>query len=255
MAEHDLIDAHLATLRRSVSTMPNADDILDEAADHLLSAVEALTASGVHRTEAERIALARYGSARKVGRAFVEQAHRRGAVATEYTRAAGFHAIVAAVLGPLPYLAGDVYPTALAVLLFVGSAFGGAFSWILAVIGIRVRHGTLGPWGRRAIALALASPVAGFILQSMDAFFGVLLLAVASSGIGMVRARILPVPAVVLWLLPTAPLVFLQVERNAWAKHASRTAMAVGLAWIGWTLWREHAVDEQPAGPYEATVA
>src|SRR5438093_1608263 len=97
MADDGLIAAYLRELRSSVARLADADDIVAEAEDHLLEAVERLTAAGRSSVEAEAEAIGRFGSAALVARICVVQAKQGAAVPTTRTRQAG----LAAVLAPL----------------------------------------------------------------------------------------------------------------------------------------------------------
>lgn len=66
MAGDGLIDRYLVLLSRRMHGRPDAQDLLDEIADHLLCATERLELRGVPRAEAESRALARLGDPRLV---------------------------------------------------------------------------------------------------------------------------------------------------------------------------------------------
>ena len=63
MAESRVIDAYLTELRYSVDRLADADEIVDDAADHLYTALAHLTARGIAHAEAEAQVLGRFGSA------------------------------------------------------------------------------------------------------------------------------------------------------------------------------------------------
>ena len=115
--------------------------------------------------------------------------------------------------------------------------------------GIRRRHGGLGGWGRAAFWLFVASPfiAAPFAWGAGYAFAAVQLVVLTLLGIGMIRARILPVPAVALFTLAppcTVVAVVLSGEdAAAYAAIAGAAASALGLMWVGWAMWREPALD------------
>ena len=257
MAEPRLIAAYLTELRYSAGRLADIDDVVAEAEDHLLASVEAGIASGKSPADAEAEALARFGSAPLVARVFIEEAKRGGAVSTALTRRAG----LAAMLAPLLMVIGAFGNEAIergalhgaAVLLLV-AAFG---AFAVAMWGVRKRHGGLGAWGRAALWLFVASPVIAlpFGWGAGAAFAIVQLAVVALLGIGMIRARILPVPAVGLFTLAPAVTIVMAATLTAAGVDAAVyapigiAAFAVGLAWVGWAMWREPALDVH--GPSE----
>lgn len=251
MAEPRLIGAFLAELRYSAARLSDIDDVVAEVEDHLLASLEAGIAHGRSPAEAEAEALARFGSAPLVARVYIEEAQRGGAVSTQLTRRAGLAAMLApplTVVGAVGNAAidrGALHGAALTLLVAAFAAFA------LALWGVRKRHGGLGGWGRAAGWLFVASPVIAlpFGWGAGAAFAFVQLAVVALLGIGMLRARILPVPAVGLFTLaPTATMVVAAALTAAGIDAApyapiGAAAFAAGLAWIGWALWREPALD------------
>ncbi len=262
-----MIAAYLARLRRATSGLEDGDDIVAEAEDHLVSAVEAGIARGLGREEAEAEALRRYGDAAAVGQSFVEEAKRGGAVSTTLTRAAGAAAMVAVPAGALAALGVAVTSGALqdGLLVLLGAAFAalGFGLW-----GARVRHSGLGWWGRAASVVFVAAPFVAFAGPWRTAPALAVLLSVAAvlAGVGMLRAAILPRAA--LWAFTLAPPVTVAAAL-AWDLAAGpgagrdlgwlvtspgspeiRAVVLVGLAtvgaatfWMGWAMWREPALD------------
>ena len=256
MADHDLITRYLVDLRRSVRTLDGADDVVDEAADHLLSTVESLTATGMPRADAERVALERYGPARRVGAAYVQQSYRHGAVATEYTRRTGIWVLVLAIL--VLILGLDVVPDSVSEPAYVV----GIVAFVRVIRGICRRHGSFGPWGALAFLLGFAAVVVGIVVQAASiltetaalpaagtAARFVFSMAIVCAAVGMLRARILPAPAVVLGMfpvMPTNPVDALPLSPSFLEAFLAASWIA-GLAWIGWAMWREPALDEMPS--------
>lgn len=96
MADHDLIARHLAELRRSLRWHPDADGILDEAADHLHEAAERLRRGGADATTAQALAVARFGHGDEVARSFATTASGGLAMPTPLTRTTGTIGLLAA---------------------------------------------------------------------------------------------------------------------------------------------------------------
>lgn len=261
MGEPGLIDAYLTELRYSLSGLADAEDVLGETADHLLSAFEALVAAGRAPANAEAQALARFGSASLVAHVFLEEAKRGGAVSTQLTRWAGLAAMACPVLlitgliGNEAIDRGFLHGAAVALLLLAFGAFA------FALWGLRRRHGGLGTVGRVAFWLFVASPFlsAPFTWMAGVVFVLILLAIVTLLGIGMVQARILPPAGVGLFaFVPGAAVVATVVASAATEGRAlvllpiGAALSAIGLAWVGLCLWREPALDVRSgsdAGP------
>lgn len=251
MAEPGLIAAYLAELRHSLASLRQADDVLAEVEDHLRSAAQALEAAGRPRHDAEALAGARFGSAELVARAHREEAKRGAAVSTRLSRRAGVAAMAAPVLAVVGQLGntgiedGPLHGAAVGVLLAAAAAFA------FALYGLRARHGGLGGWGRAAFWLFVASPfiAAPFAWGAGAALAVVHLVVLTLLGIGMVQARVLPPAAVALFtfaapatLVTAAALTALDVDAAAYVPLGA-AACAAGLAWLGWAMWREPALD------------
>lgn len=150
MSDCSLIAAYLTVLRSSVRHLPDADDIVAEAEDHLLTAVERIG------NEAEVIA--RFGSAAIVAKVCTEESKRGGAVSTQSTRHAGVAGMAVptfigvGMAGNFGIERGALHGASFALLV----ASFGAFS--VAMWGLRKRHGGLGRIGRVALVLFFASP-------------------------------------------------------------------------------------------------
>ena len=251
MAQPRLIDAYLTELGYSVAKLPDADDIVAESADHLLASVAALIRDGMVRTDAEAEALARYGSAALVSRVFVEEAKRGSAVSTSLTRRAGIAAIAAVVLIAVGQTGNELTTDGVVHASFLVMMTTGFLAFAVALWGLRRRHGGLGTLGRFAFWWFVAAP----FLAAPAVYFAPLVLAaellliVSVLGLGMIRARVLPVPAVALFAL--SPLFMLVViggfiaagvDAGPWFLSLLGP-VAVGFAWLGWTMWHEPALD------------
>jgi hypothetical protein len=263
VAEPGVIDAYLAELRYSVAKLPDADDIVDEAADHLATAVGLLLAAGVPKAEAEAQALGRFGSAQLVSKVFAEEAKRGAAVSTSLTRRAGLAAMVSVPLIVIGQAGNDPAGRGAVHGLFLGLLTAGIAALVVGLWGLRRRHGGLGTIGRVAFWWFVASPFLAAPFAYGAAFaLGVQWLAImVLLGVGMIRARVLPIPAVVLFAL--SPLVAIVislatpalVDSGRWWPVLLSPAL-VGFVWLGWAMWREPALDvraeRQGVGPVAA---
>jgi hypothetical protein len=89
MAEPQLIDRYLVTLRRSLGKAPDAEDILAEVEDHLREAAAGHRHGGLDAQAAAARTLKAFGSPRLVTRAFADARKRGLAVPTTFTRRTG----------------------------------------------------------------------------------------------------------------------------------------------------------------------
>jgi hypothetical protein len=264
VAESGLIAAYLAELRFSAARLPDVDDIVDEAEDHLMTALEAAVARGQARPDAEVEVLARFGSAALVARVFVEEAKRGGAVSTTLTRRAG----LAAMLAPPTMVAGIVVADIGASEqplsgIGVGLALAAVAGFAYGLFGLRRRHGGLGALGRVAFWLAIvAFPVclpfgyAGLVVLAVEVGVVVILY-----GVAMLRAGILPKVRVALFAFSWpawAPLAWAITaagdDANKYAIAPAAVTLAAFMA-LGLAMWREPALDAPSrtrAGPLAA---
>ncbi len=184
MADDSLIDAYLADLRSSVSWHRDADDIVAEAEDHLLSTVERLVASGVEVKEAQRRALERFGEPAMVACSHALTRSGRMAIPTQSTRDAGVVGVIGgAVWLAYPvvwFLGGWLYdrvgdkspgdgvgsPAQLAVMLVIGGTLLAATGLLLVTaFMLHERQGGFGLPGRLGIGasgLAVAASLFGW---------------------------------------------------------------------------------------------
>ena len=264
MAEPRLIDAYLAELAYSVATLPDAEDVIAESADHLRISVDRLVHGGMERSAAEAEALARYGSAALVARVFMEEATRGSAVSTSLTRRSGVAAIAAVVLLAVGQTGNHLTTDGLVHASFLGLMTAGFLAFPLGLWGIRQRHGGLGMVGRVAFWGFVAAPfiAAPFVYFGPLVWAAEMLLITSLLGLGMTRARILPVPAVALFTLsPIFMLVVIGVsfaagfDAGPWFL-ALLGVVGAGYMWIGWAMWQEPALDlrreTRDAGPLTA---
>ena len=258
MAHDGVIAAYLRELRYSVATLADADELVAEAEDHLLEVAERLLANGRSRPEAEAEAVARFGSAALVARVCISESGRGVAVPTVRTRQAGLAALVAPMLlvagqlGNFSIERGVMHGVAIAMLVAAFPAL------LFGLWGLRARHGGLGRLVPAAFVLALLSPILSLAAgwAAFVAFVVLLSLAVVVFAIELLRASVLPVVPLVLFAV--GPICALCVATLAVgvtvagkdggdiplvATLAPMGITGVGLAWLGWSLWRESAVD------------
>ncbi len=269
MADDRLIPGYLRELRLSVSRLKDADDIVAEAEDHLWESVDRLVALGRTPHEAEAESLARFGSATLVAKVCIRESTRGAAVPTTRTRLAGF----ALLLAPILLIGGEwgnentdntggMHGTAVVVL---GLAFP---ALIFGLWGLRTRHGGLGRLGRAAFLLAALSPILSLAAAYGAAALLVLLLAIALLvfGVEMLRASVLPVAP--LALVTAGPILVMAIFVVALTTTISGgdggdmalvyivvpiMITAVGLAWLGWHMSQETAVNRTRYRPLATT--
>jgi hypothetical protein len=261
VAGDDLIAAYLRELRFTVARLPDADDIVAEAEDHLLEAVERMD-DGRPRHELEAEALARFGSAQLVARICIVESKRGAAVPTTKTRYAGlalFAAPILAVVGEI----GNETTTQPKTWVHGFMVFLLAMSLpalFFGLYGLRRRNGGLGRVGLVALILAFVSPVVSLAAGwgAHVALAGILSFAVCVLAVEMIRARILPV--VPLALLVIGATGFLALALLAFSVDAvgdlfielcaiATAPLVVALMWLGWFMWHEPAVDRVGTGP------
>ena len=269
MADDRLIAAYLRELRFSVAKLADGDEIVEEAEDHLLEAVERLVADGRTPVEAEAEAVAQFGSASLVAKVCISESTKGAAVPTTKTRLAGLVLLLAPILlvvgesgNEATDNPGGLHGTMVVVL---GLAFP---ALIFGLWGLRTRHGGLGRLGRAAFVLAVLSPIlshaAGWGAAALLAFL--LAVALLVFGVEMLRASVLPVAPLVLviagpLLITAAYGVALAITiggRDAGGMPlvfviAPTLVTAVGLGWLGWHLSRETAVDGARSRPLATT--
>ncbi len=167
MAQRDVIDAYVARLRASLRWRPDADDLADEAADHLRETAARLVHEGLDPDEAAARAVARFGDTTDVVRAFATTQSGGTAMPTSVTRRCGTFGVLAALCWVLAAVVPAVGLTErlawsdLAVYLcFAGLAALGAALTTVLVAGLLVRSGGLGGvWAAAAFVGALGATV------------------------------------------------------------------------------------------------
>jgi hypothetical protein len=264
MADDGLITAYLRELRFSVARLPDADDIVAEAEDHLRTTVERLTSVGRPFAEAEAEAIGRFGSAAVVARVCVTQSRQGAAVPTTRTRQAGLAAILAPLLlgfgqlGNVTIDRGAGHGLAVAMLVFAFPAFA------FGLWGLRARHGGLGRLGRAALMLVFISPVLSFFAgyAAVFVFVPMVGIAVLIFAVEMLRASVLPIAPLTLLAAGGASGILAILAAGAITAAGGDAGhygipgllvplafVAASIAWLGWHLWHETAADLPTPGP------
>jgi hypothetical protein len=265
MASNELIEDYLSALRERVrSWHRRPDEVIEEAADHLLERIDELERDGVDHDDAAARAIREYGTAREVADAHL-RASRRPAIPTVDTRTMGTVAVVGG-LGwmALPILAvglPDVQPVWIALAAFFHATVAAS---ALGCLALWKRHGGLGPLGYMAVVPAVAS--APFVLFSWPIPAWTILLGAATLlfGVGVLLRRLAPLPGALglTFGLALAAASVLGAELAVGAHDedfaflASRPAgiamivgmivFGAGLASLGWWMRSEEPVEIPP---------
>jgi len=165
MAQHGVIDAYVARLRASLRWRPDAEDLADEAEDHLRETAARLVREGLDPDEAAARAVARFGDSTQIAHAFATTPSGGTAMPTSVTRTCGTVGVAAALCWLLAALVPVVGLTErftwsdLAVYLaFMALAALAAAMTTVVVTGLLVRSGGLGGVVAAAVLLgALAA--------------------------------------------------------------------------------------------------
>ena len=254
-AENRLIQAYLVELHHSVRDMADADDIVDEAADHLLEAADRY---GEHE------ALARFGTPNLVAATFHKEAGKGAAVPTTFTKRAGLVAALSPVFLVLGAIANEFTGR--------GVAHGGAVitevlalpALVIGIVGLKRRHGGLGILGRLSnYALIVPIPLAFVMPWMAIAFLGPLwTVGFALLGVAMLRAALLPRLPVILFGFSAIVTVAAAAAVTAAGGDAGFFWVVplglqfAGFAWMGWLMWREPVVvTPGPGSPPWASAA
>lgn len=268
MAGYELIDAYLSELRASLGSSAATDALLEEAEDHLLESVERLQVAGRSRCDAQVQALARFGSAALVSKVCITESRKGAAVSTTFTRRAGLVATVTpfllllGLIGNQAFLhdkqgvRGTLHGVSSGLILPLA-----LIAFLIALLGLRARHRGLGRMGTAALVVVLATPfiAAPFGWGAGGVALLVLGAAVVLLGIGMLRAGVLPVVPLVLfvtgpvlmWLITL--LVVLTDSSNDWVMFTPLLLSLFGTSWLGWYQWNEPALDRPTGGAPVAT--
>jgi hypothetical protein len=167
MAQPGVIDAYVARLRASLRWRPDAEDLADEAEDHLRETAARLVREGLDPDEAAARAVARFGDSTEIAHAFATTPSGGTAMPTSVTRTCGTVGVAAALcwllaaLVPVFGLTERFTWSDLAVYLaFMALAALAAAMTTVVVTGLLVRSGGLGGVVAAAVLLgALAATV------------------------------------------------------------------------------------------------
>lgn len=199
-----LIDEYLTTLRAEVGRRLEVDEIIAEVEDHLYSTAERCAADGVEPIRAQQIALERFGEPRLVARAFSTIRSSKGAMPTTSTRDAGKFALGSAIfwlvtLGAwwaagLSEPVGEVWGQSHKAAYIIGaiSLIGATVLMFAAMMGLTLRHGSLGRLGSVGLGLAAVGVVGSLMAWVFTLWASLLLLATLLVAIGMRRREIAP---------------------------------------------------------------
>lgn len=258
MAGHDLIDAYLRELRVNLGSFEAAGTVLEEAEDHLRQAVENLELVGLDRHNAQTRALARFGSAALVAKVCIVESRKGAAMSTNFTRRAGLVAAFSPFLvllgtwgnhifrGDKEGVRGTLHGASFGLLLPLGVC-----AFLIGLLGLRARHRGLGRFGTAALATVVAAPFIAIPFGWGAGMVATLVLgaAVILLGIGMLRAGVLPVTPLVLFVAGPALMTVIafavvpQVENANWLAFVPLLSTAVATSWLGWYQWKEPALD------------
>ena len=262
MAGYDLIDAYLSELRVSLGSFAAADAVLEEAEDHLLEAVEHLEVAGLSCRDAQVQALARFGSATLVSKVCVTESRKGAAVSTTFTRRAGLIATTTPLLVLLGVsgnqifyqdkhgIRGTLHGMSSGLILPLALC-----SFLIGIFGLRARHRGLGRLGTAAFVTVVAAPFIAAPFGWGAGFVAMLVLGVAVIllGIGMLRAGVLPVAPLVLFVAGPVLMMlitFVVVSTNSdndWVMFTPLLLTLIATSWLGWYQWNEPALD-RPTG-------
>lgn len=269
MADDGLIAAYLRELRFSVRSLPDSEDTVAEAEDHLLETVARLVAEGRSVVEAQAEAVARFGSAELIASVCLAESRRGAAVPTTKTRYAGLAALLAPILlavgqwGNVTIEEGAGHGAAVVLLTMAAPAF------VFGLWGLRVRHGGLGRMGRSALVLAFAAPLLAipFSWAALYALVVYWAIACVAFAVKLLQASVLPVASLSFFAAGPIALLFHGLVAVAITIGGGDAGQlpdlmfqgpiaigAAGFAAIGLHMFREAAVDTRaPREPLATT--
>lgn len=244
MAGYELIEAYLVGLRRRLAWRPDLDDVLAEAEDHLLSAIERLIADGAADEPAQQEVLGRFGDSTTVAAAFAATSRGGLAMPTKFTKWSGVAAMIAAgmwITSAALWLIDELLTPSDDALgnLKLATLISAAALTVVVVVGLNRRHGGLGALGTIGLAL-VGVGVAATLMYWFVMGWGVLLaagmllvaLAVHSRGLAPTAATAAFGAAWTVGVIAWSVLRILEVgTRDRWGDYpiVSPIAIAVGV--------------------------
>ena len=285
MAGYDLIEAYLDELRRRMRWRPDVDDVVAEAADHLISAAERYQALGDGTDIAQGRALDHFGEPELVALAFAATPNGGLIVPTKFTRTAGVLAMVGAacwLLVPLTWWpagflppVGDVERNLSGIVYGIGyvALFAAGILTMTVMVALNQRHGGLGAAGTAGPLLVAAGIVASVIAAVFIGWGLLMLVGTAVAALAMLDRDLAPrLPTIAfggglaagagIWALLRGIDGSLLVYSGLWGDYwvanlagitAGATILAVGLAGLGRWLHREQpAPMDEPGQPLRA---
>lgn len=215
MASAGLIDEYLISLGQRMRGRVDAHDLIDEIADHLLTAAERLEARGIDRQDAEARALARLGEPRLVASLLTSTPSKGTIVSLFFSRRLGIFAAAAAIAWAFASFAAYFGFTSLsgswdttrylvsAVLVGIACALTAA---VLLGVNIRAR-GTVDSATVAITTLALVSAIAATLLAWVVALWMPLLAAAVTWTCVRARRAHAGSPAFAVTLALVSPLL------------------------------------------------
>jgi len=218
--EPDLIDAYIVALRERLGRRRDADDIVDEVADHMREHADRLVARGEAADAAQHGAIARFGDVRVVARALAATDAGALAVPTPGTRRAGSAGLAAAVAWCVAAVVGAAGGHTEVLVPWTHTRYG---IWVctltlafglstLTVLGLLVRIGRLRTAsGAALLVVGMLATVAmypfGWAISVVAAVFAVTVLA------GFARSwqhpdLVRPLRLLAVWLLGAVAVLF-----------------------------------------------
>lgn len=196
MARYALIDGYLDSVRTNIRFRRDLDDLVAEMEDHLYSAVEYLTATGVDPADAQRATLDRFGDPERVAVAYASNNTGGMAVPTRFTRNAGTVALVAAAFWLLSLATYVLVESAdnweLIYSILTASVVVAGVLTVVAVVGIGKRVGGLGVIGLVAIVIMAVGVLLSFVAWAVILWMTIQGIGLLVFGISLLRKEGVP---------------------------------------------------------------
>ena len=238
--------------------------IVEELTDHLLETVHRLHKQGTSWAEAQKRAIAQFGSPSLVARTFAQS--KGVGVPTTFTRYSGLAGILGSLVLTGAFI-GEEFSESFSHGPFAEVATSGAALLGIGMVGMYVRcRGQLGFWGRIGFRLIIIGAVMGFGFSAIwfapGAFVGLLalLVGVLAYLTAVLRSGVLPKSSLMTILAGVlGTLVFgvigavLRFDTGSIGVVIGTFVVTVGLVGVGRFMWSEQAVDRSewsdPAHP------